>query len=236
MTDTTVDDAGSAKPFRASRFIDFNSGRVHMPPMELQRLLPPREQQSIDQMLLLFECRVDVWKFGPAVEILKAMDVAHDQTSVLAHAGYALLDVTCSYFEMIGKALNPTSRSSGTAGLDFNFGFCDVYSEFGTAGTDKTDASLPVVKAFRDRLRNGMYHLGYTKTDLMIHNQPGTLPRDFMVTAQDGHDFYLVNPHQMTRTIVGHFDGFMGRLRDSSPEFEPLRSKFREFFVEYHVA
>jgi hypothetical protein len=61
-----------------------------------------RDQQSLDQMFSLFECRVDVWKFGPAVEMFKAMDVADDQKSVWAHAGYALLDVTCSYFEMIG--------------------------------------------------------------------------------------------------------------------------------------
>jgi hypothetical protein len=222
--------------FRTSTFIDFDSGRVHMPPMELQRLLPPRDQQSIVQMLSLFECRVDVWKLGPAVEMLKVMDVADDQESVWAHAAYALLDVMCSYFEMIGKALNSRSRISGTAGLDFNHGFCDVYPEFATAGSDRTDSTLPVVKAFRDRLRNGMYHLGYTKTDLMIHSQPSKYPKDFMVVSERGHDFYLVNPHQMTRTVVAHFEGFMSRLRTFSPEFEPMRSKFREFFVDYHVA
>ena len=222
--------------FRHSRFIDFDTGLVHVPPMELQTQLPSREQQSIDQMLLLFECRVDVWKFGPAIEMLKAMDLADDQKSIWAHAAYALLDVTCSYFEMIGKALNSGSRISGTAGLDFNHGFCDVYPEFATAGPDRTDPSLPVVKAFRDRLRNGMYHLGYTKTDLMIHNQRFKYPKDFMAVSEGGHDFYLVNPHEMTRTVVAHFEGFMGRLRNFSPQFEPMRSKFREFFVDYHVA
>jgi hypothetical protein len=232
----TSDEVMPEEPFRASQFIDFNSGRVHMPPMKLQGLLPPRAQQSIEQMLLLFECRVDVWKFGPAVEMLKAIDVAHDQESIWAHGGYALLDVTCSYFEMVGKVLNPGSRRSGTAGMDFNYGFCDVYPEFGKSGADRGDPALPVVKAFRDRLRNGMYHLGYTKTDLMIHNQPVNFPRDFMVVQRDGHDFYLVNPHGMTRTMVDHFAGFMATLRNYTPAYEPLRSKFREFFVDYHVA
>jgi hypothetical protein len=190
----------------------------------------------MDQMLLLFECRVDVWKFGPAVEMLKAMDVADDQTSVWAHSAYAFLDVTCSYFEMVGKVLNSDSRTSGTAGLDFNFGFCDVYPEFGAAGPDRTDGALPVVKAFRDRLRNGMYHLGYTKTDLIIHSQPSNRPKDFMVIPEGGRDYYLVNPHRMTRTLVADFEGFMSRLRNGSSEFEPMRSKFREFFVDFHVA
>ena len=218
--------------FRISRFIDFDAGLVRVPPMVVQNSLPPREQQSIDQMLLLFECRVDVWKFGPAVEMLKAMDVADDQKSVWAHAAYALLDVTCSYFEMVGKVLNSDSNTSGTAGRDFNYGFCDVYPEFAVAGSDRRDTALPVVKAFRDRLRNGMYHLGYTKSELYIHNQPAKWPNDFMLVPEGGRDCFLVNPHRMTRTMVEHFGGFMGRLRNYSSEFEPMRSKFKEFFVD----
>jgi hypothetical protein len=42
----------------------------------------PRVNQPLDQMLMIFECRVDVWQQGPAVEMLKLMDSAHDQTSV----------------------------------------------------------------------------------------------------------------------------------------------------------
>ena len=135
--------------FRTSAFIDFDTGVVRTPPMVLQKNLPPRDQQSMDQMLLLFECRVDVWKFGPAVEMLKAMDVAYDQTGIWAHSGYALLDVTCSYFEMVGKVLNSDSRTSGTAGLDFNYGFCDVYQEFGAVGSDRSDAACLAVAGQR---------------------------------------------------------------------------------------
>jgi hypothetical protein len=107
-------------------------------------------------MLDLFECRVDVWQFGPAVEILKELDDnATDPASVWAHGAYALLGLVFTYFEMIGKTLNPNSRPTGTAGVDFNYGFSDVYSSFAPApGRDFTDPSIPDVAAFRDRVRH----------------------------------------------------------------------------------
>lgn len=66
---------------------------------------------------------------------------------------------------MIGKVLNPASRKSGTAGIDFNYGFCDVYPNLAlcqpTAGTaeDYRNDTMPGVKKVRDLMRNGMYHL-----------------------------------------------------------------------------
>jgi hypothetical protein len=139
-----------------------------------------------------------------------------------------------SYFEMIGKILNPKSNSRRSAGYDFNHGFCDVYPSFAVAGPDRADDKIPIVAEFRDRVRNGMYHLGYTKSHLWIHNIPLKWPDDFTVVPQDGSIYYLVNPHQMTRTIVAHFHGFMDRLKNPSGEYDGLRKKFREFFVEFH--
>lgn len=78
-------------PFRSSPYIDFNTGEVKVPPMTLIRSLGPRANQPLDQMFTVFECRVDVWQQRPAVEMLKLMDSAHTQTSVWAHAGYALI-------------------------------------------------------------------------------------------------------------------------------------------------
>ena len=177
--------------FRDSHYIDFNTGLVKVPPMQLIRPLGPRSAQTLDIMLTVFECRVEVWALGPAVAMLKLMDEAHDEWSSWRHAGYALLTATFSYFEMIGKILNPASGRRGTAGVDFNYGFCDVYPEFSKAGMDRSDAALPNVRQFRERVRNGIYHLGYTKSHLYIHNNPAEEPRDFAVTDQGGSRYLL---------------------------------------------
>ena len=216
---------------RASPYIDLDSGTVVTPPMVLsrQRSAP----RSLDDMLDLFECRVDVWQLGPAVQILKQIETK-PSSSVWGHAAYALMGIVFTYFEMIGKSLNPASQSRGTSKLDFNYGFCDVYPAFDSASGSRADKDLPDVAAFRDRVRNGLYHLGYTKGNLFIHNAPSLATDDFFVDRREPEPKYLVNPHQMTRTIVGHFPSFMGRLRDSSGQSDDLRSRFRRFFVEFH--
>src|ERR1700680_4293630 len=178
--------------YRPSPFIDFNSGTVIIPPMRLlQERKPPH---SLADMRDLFECRVNVGQLGPAVEILKLMEEeAHLPASVWAHTAYALLAIVFTYFEMIGKTLNPMSRPRGTANVDFNYGFCDVYPAFRSPSGDYADSALPNVTAFRDLLRNGLYHLGYTKGGLFIHNEPPY--DDFFVDNTRSPTRYLVNPH-----------------------------------------
>lgn len=219
--------------FRDSAFIDFNAGQVKVPPMELIGRWGPREKQSIELMLTVFECRVDVWKLGPAVEMLKLME-NRTEASPWAHAGYTLLAATFSYFEMVGKILNPSSNGWRTSKDDFNYGFCDVYPAFASKDADRSDRAIPTVAQFRDRVRNGMYHLGYTKSHLFIHHAPHKWPDDFMVVTEEGERFYLVNPHTTTRTLVAHFPTLMGRLRNPSPDFHLLRAKFVEFYVSFH--
>ena len=220
--------------FRDSRFIDFNSGVVKVQPMVLIHTLGPRAQQPIENMLMVFECRVDVWQLGPAVEMLKLIEVA-EQNSVWAHAGYALLGATFSYFEMVGKILNPASNVWRSAPRDFNVGFCDVYPAFAPGGSDRSDNAVPDVAQFRKRVRNGIYHLAYTKSHLFIHNAPHKYPDDFMVVTENGERVYYVNPHAMTRTVVAHFPTLMSRLRDrSSPAFDQLQAQFKKFYVTFH--
>jgi hypothetical protein len=126
--------------------------------------------------------------------------------------------------------MNPNSRSSGTAGQDFNFGFCDVYTQFRPANGDcSQDANCPEVKNFRNRVRNGMYHLAYTKNDLFIS---GSYSTDLEVATVSGGTEYRLNPHRIVRTLVSHFPTVTRRLCD--PQETQLRTKFVEFFDRFH--
>jgi hypothetical protein len=206
--------------FRVSPYIDFNSGIVSKQPMDLlEERMPHR---SLDDMRDLFECRVDVWQLGPAVAILKQIEAQEPySSSIWAHTAYALMAIVFTYFEMIGKSLNPGSGPKNTATSDFVYGFRDVYPAFN---------SLPDVKEFWNRARNGLYHLGYTKGDLIIHNKPSRWPDDFCVDS----GLYYVNPHGLTRTIVSHFPTFMERLRNQDSQFDEMRRRFQRFFTEFH--
>ena len=60
---------------------------------------------------------------------------------------------------------------------------------------------------YKERLRQALAGEGHEVTDFGTDSdQPVDYPQDFMVVPQAGQDFYLLNPHEATRTIVGHFE------------------------------
>ena len=217
--------------FRSSEYIDFNTGTVICPPMVLMRRLKP--PWSLEDKIRVFQCRVDVWQLGVAVDMLKQIESAPVQSSIWAHAAFGMLSVSFSYFEMIGKILNPESDKSTTSAQDFNWGFCDVYyPAYGESGLNAS----PEVKEFRNRVRNGIYHLALTKRGLRIHNNPALSTRDFDVKEHDNGSqtakLYYVNPHAIVRTLVNRFPTFIQRLQDPSAG---LRTKFLEYFDDFFV-
>ncbi|MCA9222875.1 MAG: hypothetical protein KDA71_21295 [Planctomycetales bacterium] len=231
-------------PFRASPFIDFNTDTVITPPMALIAKIP--RPWTLDQKIEIYECMVDVWQLGAAVAMVKQIE-AHQPPSAWSHSAYALVSIAFTYFEMIGKSLNPNSAASGTAGTDFNTGFCDVYPTYKPANGNYDDKiPQPVGKALpnpdiqrvvriRDRVRNGIYHLGYTKGAVVLHNQK---PIDFDEQsvpdpANPGTNItvYPVNPHTFVRTVVDHFPGFIARLRVATNT--TMRQKFEAFFDQF---
>lgn len=214
--------------YRASKYIDFDNGTVQIAPMQLAAT--KTSPLTLDDKIDLFECRVDVWQLGTAVALLTAIE-SHQPPSIWSHAAYGLLACAISYFEMLGKTLNPKSETSGTAGIDFNYGFCDVYPSFGSACGSYQDKAIPNVKQFRDRLRNGLYHLAYTKQHLWIHADESPTLDDFHVTTHSPPEFW-VNPHRMVRSLVDHFPSFISRIRN--PNNAHLRGGFEAFFDDYH--
>lgn len=228
-----------AEEFRSSKYINFDSGDVWLPPMVLLR--QKSKPWSLPDKLDIFECRVEVWQLGVAVAVLKEMECPN-RKGIWSHSAYGLVAIVFSYFEMIGKILNPSSKKRNSASQDFKAGFCDVYPEFRTgSGEPSSDVSQ-----YLDRVRNGMYHLAYTKRGLWIHHDHEVSLKDFEVKpASDlpnklgfsGTDpVYLMDPHRVTRTIVSHFSGFVSRLREPSPSLHALQLKFEAFFDDFHDA
>jgi hypothetical protein len=220
--------------FRASEFIDFNAGVVFATPDTLYTSMP--QPWSIDDKIRLFECRVEVWQLGPAVAILKQIE-ANQPPSIWSHAAYGLVWILTSYFEMIGKSLNPNSRTSGTAGEDFAAGFRDVYPHYTLQMPDGRTLPDARLQHAWTVLRNGIYHLGYTKRGVVLHNSPD-VQDDFegLPIPQGGNVYTMalgVNPHSLTRTIVNHFPTFVARLKDTAQT--GLRKKFKEFVDDFHA-
>ncbi len=214
---------------RSSPHIDFETGTVINQPMVLSNRTP--EPWSIDDKINIFECRVEVWQLGVAVAMLKNNE-SNANSSIWRHSAYGMLSVIFSYFEMIGKTLNLNSRPRGTASRDFNHGFCDVYPSYKPTDDDYRDDNLTFVVALRDRVRNGMYHLAWTKHNFAIHNDP-RIADELFVTQAGPQSVYYLNPHKMVRTIVDHFPSFVARLREESNA--DSRSKFETFFDDYHA-
>ena len=221
--------------FRSSPYIDYNNGVVHETPDTL--FCRMSEPYSLDDKLTLFECRVDVWQFGSAVQILKQIE-ASDHPSAWSHSAYSLVWILTSYFEMLGKTLNPRSRSSGTAGDDFAAGFRDVYPQYTVTTADGRNVPDVRLQHAWTILRNGIYHLGYTKRGVVLHNSSSTTEDfDGLLIPQSENIYTMafgVNPHSLTRTLLNHFPTFMVRLRD--PNNKQLRTKFEEFVDDFHDA
>lgn len=212
--------------FRDSEYVDFNLGEVKATPMEFaQKVSAP---WSRDEVIHYFDMRVNVWLLSPAVQVLKAIE-AHQHPSAWSHSTYGLLSISTSYFEMIGKVLNPKSAPSGTAKADFTAGFNDVYSD---------ESYYPEeVEEYWNRLRNGLYHIAATKSKLWIHNCPELSSRDFEILwrpdnssgTSDITPYFYVNPHTMVQTIVEHFPSYIARIRQPLKNFEWMPDKFDEF-------
>jgi len=69
---------------------------------------------GLPEKIELFECIVEVWQLGVAVAMLNRIE-REPPPSIWCHSAFGLLSVMLSYFETIGKSLNPKSRASGTA-------------------------------------------------------------------------------------------------------------------------
>lgn len=219
-----------SKRFRESEFVDFNTGTVKLAPLQLQFRMTLAGSSHLADLLRLFECRMEVWHLGVAVQILHDIEFGHPP-SIWSHAAYALVAMLLTYFETIGRIINTDSSVPNTTAMDFECGFRDVYPIVTTSTGNGYDP-----QEFYQRARNGLYALGSTKRGLWVHNEQSISPQDFDIIqknpADPASEKYLINPHAAVRTMVDHFPTLIQRLHDPATQYDAMRAQFKAHFSD----
>lgn len=170
---------------------------------------------TLDQKILIFEDRVLFWHLEIAERLREQIESA-ENGSDMQHAGFALLNLLFTYFEMIAQY--STGRSSdGRSKEAFREGVEEVFpGKF----------ALPEIDAIYRQVRCGMYHSGFVKQGVLIS---GDYP-DLLSVEQPTAGSYLVkaNPHKLSPHLNSHFRGVIGMLKDHANGAQ--RSNFEAIF------
>ena len=154
---------------------------------------------SPDDLVEVFRDRVDGWQLAIAEEMLRQIEDSPTYPR-MRHAGYALISVVFSYFEMVGQCVKtPGTKTRPTA--DFVAGFEDVYPGWQGRTAD--------IETIYDRIRCGMFHNGYTKRGVYIDGE-------YTATFELRNGVVLLNPHLLVRDLRSHFTAFTARLESSA--------------------
>ncbi|MCD4673288.1 MAG: hypothetical protein K8R77_11550 [Anaerolineaceae bacterium] len=106
---------------------------------------------TLDNKIDVFVDRIEGWQIGIAKEIIQKK---------IPHRGFALLHIVFSYFEMVGKYLTGYVGSNKSK-YYFRKGVRATFPEIET----EEEALL---NALYSSVRNGLYHVGMTKTNVML--------------------------------------------------------------------
>lgn len=161
---------------------------------------------SLDEKIEVFVARVRGWQIQPALD-MREMDIPH--------RGFAQLLIISSYFEMIGK---------------YREGFIGEFKsyQYFKEGLLYTFPDIPsddkeLLEVFYKSVRNGLYHVGMTKSNVIIYDG---IPGSFGFHEEMRQ--ILINPDCFVEDISIRFEVFANELRN--PNNKALRSNFEQRF------
>jgi hypothetical protein len=222
-----------SREFRESEFIDFRTGIVKVAPLQLQFKQSLGGTPAFADLVRLFQCRMEVWHLGVAVQIAQSIEFGHPP-SVWSHAAYGLMTLLFAYFETVGRILNEKPNPAGMDAADFDCGFRDLYAKVTSSAGVEFDPT-----EFYQRARNGLIPLGSTQQGILVHNERTISTQDFDIIQKNPHDLasqkYYVNPHSVLRTVVNHFPTLIARLNNADARHNDLRARFRAFMGDRDV-
>lgn len=167
---------------------------------------------SLDQEIEVFADRVKGWQ----------LDVAQKCADKIPHAGFAVLEIVFSYFEMIAKYKNGYTKDRKSEEY-FRRGFGDVFPKLSSISNEMREKLLK--KLCRD-VRCGLYHTGITGPDVELSGD-----FKYSVWFASPPDRLQINPHRLVPDIKQHFQSYLSQLRDHKNE--ELRRNFETRFSYY---
>jgi len=176
---------------------------------------------------LTFEQKVDLfyqqtlgWQLHIADLIANGGDTFGENETVpkIRHAGFAVLHICFSYFELIGSLSPSTRRLSAEAA--FSRGVQNVFP--GLVKDSKESQKL--LKRLHEGARNGLYHDGRTRSGVGLARPPD----GSAINYDPASGTISISPERLPRVLKAHLEQFRRELMD--PENVLLRDKFGRRF------
>lgn len=162
----------------------------------------------------LFSDMVRGWQLDVAERLLS------DQ-----HAGFAVLSIVVSYFEMIatyqrGESVIGRSKTYSLEGLHL---VLDPHRTT-SPSTMPDDVFKKVREVIYEDLRCGLYHAGMTGPRILIRIADD-MP---IVGVSDG--LVLIDPKKLLEAVQSHFTWYIAALMNPDPKYDRLRVHFERRF------
>ena len=160
---------------------------------------------TLENKIDVFTARIEGWQIGIAKEIVR---------KGIPNRGFALLHIVFSYFEMIGKYIH------GYIGNDKS-GF---YFRKGVQATlEVTSDEESFLKTLYSSVRNGLYHLGMTKFNVMLRDDiPGS------IGFNPERNILAIYPDRLVEDLDIRFHDYIAELRN--PNNVKIRENFEKRF------
>jgi hypothetical protein len=193
----------------------------------------PNGPQTIEDKILLFVDRVRGWQLHPAQQCI------HNDP----HAGFAVLHIVTSYFEVIGMiefdpiahAYLKNAKGKWERGKEFKAGLMSVLPELRQlhAGHPKQAKHVRWFRnEFYKKIRCGLYHQSMTRSGIFVS---GDLlhPNGYaFIDLKAQGSAICINPRGLAERLNDHLSTLELRLRD--PVNQQLRKKFEQVYAQLH--
>jgi hypothetical protein len=200
--------------------------------------MPPLKQDiadwSVEQMIEVFQAQIDGWHLGIADRIINevwkigddycinAINNDGDLVHYVVDSGWAVLQITLSYFEIIAFYKNFAKMKKASARAKFDWGFKDVFPELAQ--------QTRVMNIVRNELRNALYHTGLEPGYVYITHDSDPNP----IVLHNAIGRVRVDPHSFVQHLRSHFKVYIDQLKDVS--MTDLRNEFQAVFKSKRAA